>query len=120
MANQAIGQADEMTAMLQRTVDDSEEQWRDTAVRVLDAARALDDAGLRRKVQRLRDTLARSERSQCAPGALRCTGCGNVWRTKAKAARRSPAQGADISAACRSLNDFPASQRHKLHTGATP
>ena len=29
-ANQAIGQADEMTAMLQRTVDDSQEQWRDT------------------------------------------------------------------------------------------
>ena len=57
-ANQAIGQADEMTAMLQRTVDDSQEQWRDTAVRVLDAALELDDAGLRRKVQRLRDALA--------------------------------------------------------------
>ena len=30
-ANQAFGQADEMTAMLHRTVDDSQEQWRDTA-----------------------------------------------------------------------------------------
>jgi hypothetical protein len=57
-ANQAIGQADEMTAMLQRTVDASQEQWRDTAVRVLDDSLELDDAGLRRKLERLRDALA--------------------------------------------------------------
>ena len=61
-ANQAIGQADEQTAMLvERTVDDSQDEYRPAFMRVLDAALALDDAGLRRKVQRLRDTLAASE-----------------------------------------------------------
>ena len=61
-ANQAIGQADEQTTMLvERTVDDSQDECRQAVMRVLDAALALDDAGLRRKVQRLRDTLAASE-----------------------------------------------------------
>jgi hypothetical protein len=61
LANHAMGQTDEVMAIAQRMADDSEDQWRDAAVRVLDAALALDDAGLRRKVQRLRDTLAASE-----------------------------------------------------------
>ena len=60
-ASQAMSQTDELIAMAQRMADDSHDQWRDAAVRALDAALALDDAGLRRKVQRLRDALAASE-----------------------------------------------------------
>ena len=58
-ASEAMSQTDELMAVAQRMADDSQDQWRDAVVRVLDAALALDDAGLRRKVQRLRETLAR-------------------------------------------------------------
>ena len=54
---EAISQAEEMTA--EDGLDPDE--WRQLVVRTLDAALKLDDAGLRRKVQRLRDTLAASE-----------------------------------------------------------
>ena len=55
--DEAISQAEEITS------DDSQDrdEWRQLVVRVLDAALAVDDAGLRRRVQRLRDTLAASE-----------------------------------------------------------
>jgi hypothetical protein len=54
---EAISQAEELTA------EDGQDpnEWRQLIARALDAALRLDDAGLRRKVQRLRDTLARSE-----------------------------------------------------------
>jgi hypothetical protein len=60
-AIQAMGQTDEMMAVAQRMADDSRDVWRDAAVHALDAALQLDDVGLRRKIQRLRDTLAASE-----------------------------------------------------------
>jgi hypothetical protein len=56
-ANQTISQAEEMTAKDSQDPD----EWRQLIARALDDALKLDDAGLRRKVQRLRDTLARSE-----------------------------------------------------------
>jgi hypothetical protein len=54
---EAISQAEEMTAEDGQDPD----EWRQLVVRTLDAALKFDDAGLRRKVQRLRDTLAASE-----------------------------------------------------------
>jgi hypothetical protein len=54
---EAISQAEEMTA------EDSQDpdEWRQLIARTLDAALKLDDAGLRRKIQHLRDALARPE-----------------------------------------------------------
>jgi hypothetical protein len=46
--NQAMGQVDEMMAMVQRMVDDGQDEWRQTVIRKLDHALELDDAGLRR------------------------------------------------------------------------
>jgi len=54
---EAISQAEEITAEEGRDPD----EWRQLIARALDAALLLDDAGLRRKIQHLRDTLARSE-----------------------------------------------------------
>jgi hypothetical protein len=54
---EAISQAEEMTAEDGQDPD----EWRELVARALDAALQLDDAGLRRKIQHLRDTLAPSE-----------------------------------------------------------
>ena len=61
MASHATNETDELTAMVEHAAGDSEAQRWDATVRALDAALALDDAGMRRKVQRLRDTLAARE-----------------------------------------------------------
>jgi hypothetical protein len=55
---EVISQAEEMT-----TEDDSQDmdEWRQLVARALDDALALNDAELRYKVQRLRDTLAARE-----------------------------------------------------------
>ena len=54
---EAISQTEEMTAEAGQDPD----EWRQLIARALDAALQLDDAGLRRKIQHLRDTLAASE-----------------------------------------------------------
>ena len=54
---EAISQAEEITAEDGQDPD----EWRQLIAGALDAALKLDDAGLRLKVQRLRDTLAASE-----------------------------------------------------------
>jgi hypothetical protein len=54
---EAISQAEEMTAEDRQDPD----EWRQLIARALDDALNLDDAGLRRKVQHLRDALAGRE-----------------------------------------------------------
>ena len=60
---EAISQAEEITAEDGQDPD----EWRQLIARALDAALKLDDAGLRRKIQHLRDTLARSEATRWLP-----------------------------------------------------
>jgi hypothetical protein len=57
---EAISQAEEMTAEDGQDPD----EWRQLIARTLDTALKLDDAGLRRKIQHLRDALATSEETR--------------------------------------------------------
>ena len=57
---EAISQADGITA----EDDQDPDEWRQLIARTLDAALKLDDAGLRRKIQHLRDTLAPSDETR--------------------------------------------------------
>ena len=57
---EAISQAEEITAEDGQDPD----EWRQLIARTLDAALNLDDAGLRRKIQHLRDALAPSDETR--------------------------------------------------------
>ena len=76
---EAISQAEAITAEDIQVPD----EWRQVVVRALDDALKLDDGGLRRKVQHLRDTLAASEETGVSAeywqARDRCARC-HQWR----------------------------------------